>query len=159
MQKPILQNETSFEEDLRDEDETEIDVRKEKIAVLRREFDTDPVVVKNLQKVYRSRMRKFVAVNNLSFHVPKGECFGLLGVNGAGKTSTFNMLTGDAVPSGGKAILGGFDVVTHLNDSRKKLGFSPQFDALDPLLSVKEHIMLYARLRGKISNLEFFLRR
>ena len=159
MQKPISQNQVGFEENLRDEDEAEIDVRKEKIAVLRGEFDTDPVVVKNLQKVYSSRMRKFVAVNNLSFHVPKGECFGLLGVNGAGKTSTFNMLTGDAVPSGGKAILGGFDVVTHLKDSRKKLGFCPQFDALDPLLSVKEHIMLYARLRGKISNLELFLRR
>ena len=128
-------------------EEIESDVKEEKIAVLRGDFDSDPVVVKNLKKQYSSR-KKFVAVNNLSFHVPKGECFGLLGVNGAGKTSTFNMLTGDSVPSGGKAILGGFDVVTHLNDSRKKLGFCPQFDALDPLLTVKEHILLYARLRG-----------
>ena len=58
------------------------------------------------------------------------------------------LLIGDVLPSGGQAIVGGYDVVTHVNESRKKLGFCPQFDAINALLSVKEHIMLYARLRG-----------
>lgn len=50
-----------------------------------------------VSKVYKSRGKKKIAVNNVTFGVPKRECFGLLGVNGAGKTSTFKMLTGDTV--------------------------------------------------------------
>ncbi|XP_075241054.1 phospholipid-transporting ATPase ABCA1-like isoform X2 [Convolutriloba macropyga] len=128
----------------------EEDVKEEEHNVNNGLHDGDPVVVKRLRKVYRlgAARRPLVAVKNLSFHVPKGECFGLLGVNGAGKTSTFNMLTGDNVPTAGSAHLAGFDVQTQLNDSRKRLGFCPQFDALDALLSVREHLMLYARLRG-----------
>merc|ERR1711879_422180 len=58
------------------------------------------------------------------------------------------MLTGDILPTKGKAFVGKYNVVTHLNDSRKHLGYCPQFDALDVLLTVREHLILYARLRG-----------
>ena len=51
-----------------------------------------------------------LAVNYVSLIVPAGECFGLLGVNGAGKTTTFKMLTGDITPTGGTAILSGYDI-------------------------------------------------
>ena len=126
----------------------ETDVKSEQQKVLSGHYNREPVVVRQLRKEYKSGKGKFLAVKNLTFHVPKKSCFGLLGINGAGKTTTFTMLTGDVLPTGGQAIVGGYDVVTHVNQSRKKLGFCPQFDALMSFLSVKEHLMLYARLRG-----------
>ncbi len=126
----------------------ETDVRDEQQKVLRGDYNKEPVVVRNLKKEYKTGKGKFTAVKNLTFHVPKTSCFGLLGINGAGKTTTFTILTGDVLPTAGQALIGGFDVVTHVNESRKKLGFCPQFDALDPFLSVEEHVQLYARLRG-----------
>ena len=51
-----------------------------------------------------------LAVRSINVIIPNGECFGLLGVNGAGKTTTFKILTGDITPSGGTAILNGYDI-------------------------------------------------
>ena len=126
----------------------ESDVVGEEAAVLDGDHSTAPVVVKQLRKRFGKCKKTFVAVRNLTFHVNKGSCFGLLGVNGAGKTTTFQMLTGDILPTKGKAFVGGYNVVTHLNDTRKQLGYCPQFDALDNLLTVRENLKLYARLRG-----------
>lgn len=64
------------------------------------------------------------------FCVSQGECFGLLGINGAGKTSTFNMLTGALSVSAGNASVGGHSVVSHLSQVQQLLGYCPQFDAL-----------------------------
>ena len=136
------------DEDVYEIKQIESDVKTEQQKVLAGQFNKEPVIVRQLRKEYKSGKGKFLAVKNLTFHVPKNSCFGLLGINGAGKTTTFTMLTGDVLPSGGQAIVGGYDVVTHVNESRKKLGFCPQFDALDNFLTVKEHLMLYARLRG-----------
>lgn len=60
----------------------------------------------------------------------QGECFGLLGINGAGKTSTFNMLTGALSVTAGDAAVGGYSVVTNLDKVQQLLGYCPQFDAL-----------------------------
>ena len=83
------------------------------------------------------------------------------GVNGAGKTTTFKMLTGDTEVrktsevfphltqvTAGEAFVNGFSVINQLDDVRQNLGYCPQFDALDPLLTGREHLRLYARLRG-----------
>ena len=88
------------------------------------------------------------------------------GVNGAGKTTTFKMLTGDTevtttwwkvfigfsnVPSqvtAGEATVNGYSILSELDSVRQNLGYCPQFDALDPLLTGREHLRLYARLRG-----------
>ena len=67
---------------------------------------TDSLILKELTKVYGD----VLAVDRLSVGIPQGECFGLLGINGAGKTSTFKMLTGDIILSGGKAYLDGYDI-------------------------------------------------
>lgn len=64
------------------------------------------IVLKDLTKCYG----RFVAVNRISTSIGKGECFGLLGINGAGKTSTFQMLTGDTSISGGTAYILGHDL-------------------------------------------------
>ncbi|XP_073326744.1 phospholipid-transporting ATPase ABCA1-like [Pagrus major] len=80
--------------------------------------------------------------------IPPGECFGLLGVNGAGKTSTFKMLTGDSVVTGGEAYLAGKSVNTEIDEVHQNMGYCPQFDAINDLLTGREHLEFYAILRG-----------
>ncbi|KAB1273294.1 Retinal-specific ATP-binding cassette transporter [Camelus dromedarius] len=75
-------------------------------------------------------------------------CFGLLGVNGAGKTTTFKMLTGDTTVTSGDATVAGKSILTNISDVHRSMGYCPQFDAVDDLLTGREHLYLYARLRG-----------
>uniref|UniRef100_A0A3B4FC81 ATP-binding cassette sub-family A member 2 n=1 Tax=Pundamilia nyererei TaxID=303518 RepID=A0A3B4FC81_9CICH len=87
-------------------DDDDVDVACERQRVLRGDADNDMLKIKNLTKVYKSRkMGRILAVDRLCLGVRPGECFGLLGVNGAGKTSTFKMLTGDECTTGGEAFI------------------------------------------------------
>ena len=99
-----------------------------------------------------SDLRKFYgnfrAVNQISVGIPQGECFGLLGVNGAGKTTTFKMMTGDELISSGQAYLDGYSVNTEIKQVQQRLGYCPQFDALIEQMTVREHLYMFARLRG-----------
>ncbi|XP_074664845.1 phospholipid-transporting ATPase ABCA7 [Strix aluco] len=104
------------------------------------------LLLKDLTKVYRRR--KAPAVDRLCVAIPPGECFGLLGVNGAGKTSTFQMLTGDAEVTLGEAWLKGHSVLTDLQSVHQHMGYCPQFDAITDLLTGREHLEFYSRLRG-----------
>jgi ATP-binding cassette subfamily A (ABC1) protein 3 len=88
------------------------------------------------------------AVESVSFAADKGEVFGLLGVNGAGKTSTFKMLCGLYCPSGGEIYVLGQDAQKKMDLVRQHVGYCPQFDALWDLLSTEEHVLLYAKIRG-----------
>ena len=72
-----------------------------------------------LRQVYKGGK---VAVKSLSFGIPVGQCFGFLGINGAGKTSSLKVLGGEVVPSEGSATIAGFDVVTEQMKLRKLLG-------------------------------------
>uniref|UniRef100_A0A673ML47 Zgc:172302 n=1 Tax=Sinocyclocheilus rhinocerous TaxID=307959 RepID=A0A673ML47_9TELE len=76
------------------------------------------------------------------------QCFGLLGVNGAGKTSTFRMLTGDTCITYGEAFLSNHSVLTEMEKVHQLMGYCPQFDAISDLLTGREHLEFYARLRG-----------
>uniref|UniRef100_A0A8C1B8X4 ATP-binding cassette, sub-family A (ABC1), member 1A n=1 Tax=Cyprinus carpio carpio TaxID=630221 RepID=A0A8C1B8X4_CYPCA len=76
------------------------------------------------------------------------QCFGLLGVNGAGKTSTFKMLTGDCVVTSGEAYLAGKSVLKEIDEVHQNMGYCPQFDAINDLLTGREHLEFYAILRG-----------
>ncbi|XP_077979982.1 phospholipid-transporting ATPase ABCA3-like isoform X2 [Glandiceps talaboti] len=110
---------------------------------------TDTLIIKNLNKVYStSGSRGLVAVDDMSFGVALGECFGLLGNNGAGKTSTFQMLTGDAAITSGTAYVDGYDIKQNLKIVQQKLGYCPQFDALIDQMTGRETLWMYARLRG-----------
>ena len=71
---------------------------------------TESLVLYGLSKFYGG----FQAVNNLCLSIKQGECFGLLGVNGAGKTSTFKMLTGDETITAGSAIVKGYSVASQI---------------------------------------------
>ncbi|XP_053160051.1 phospholipid-transporting ATPase ABCA7 isoform X2 [Hemicordylus capensis] len=128
---------------LGEEDE---DVVKERKRIGSGKKRGDILVLQDLTKVYR--MSKKPAVDRLCVGIPPGECFGLLGVNGAGKTTTFKMLTGDAEVTSGKAFLKGYSVLDDLQAVHQNLGYCPQFDAINNLLTGREHLAFYCRLRG-----------
>uniref|UniRef100_T1KYU1 ABC transporter domain-containing protein n=1 Tax=Tetranychus urticae TaxID=32264 RepID=T1KYU1_TETUR len=108
----------------------------------------DILRVIEVTKVFKSMFGKRVAVNNVSFGVPRGECFGLLGVNGAGKTTLFKMLTGTLQPTSGKTLVNNKSIAATLASNSSTLGYCPQSDALDMVLTPRQHLMIYARLRG-----------
>jgi ATP-binding cassette subfamily A (ABC1) protein 3 len=151
-------------------------------------FNDDVLIVENLSKVFhlskgmcRGSNRK-VAVDRMYLGVGRGECFGLLGVNGAGrsfqlaymlfmkcvllragihptfsswcllrpigKTTTFRMLTGDETMTNGTAYLDGLNIRTDMPRVRQRIGYCPQFDGLIELMTGKELLTMYARLRG-----------
>ena len=90
------------------------------------------------------------AVDELTFGLEQGECFALLGVTGAGKTTTFKCLTGEEVPDTGKLFLGGHDVRSSKGqrNSRQLIGYCPQFDAIYEGITVREHLEIYAVIKG-----------
>jgi ABC-type Na+ transport system ATPase subunit NatA len=88
------------------------------------------------------------AVRDLTFGIPRGECFGFLGVNGAGKTSALRMLSADAVSTAGTATLQGLDIKEQQEEVRHIIGYCPQFDALLPNLTGRQTLTFYANLKG-----------
>ena len=89
-----------------------------------------------------------VAVRRLSLGMQRGECFGLLGVNGAGKTSTLKMLTGDVGLTNGKATVSSLDVGTQIDRIQAHLGYCPQFDPLLGRMTGRETLEMFASLKG-----------
>ncbi|CAM9440491.1 unnamed protein product, partial [Chrysoparadoxa australica] len=125
------------------------DVAAEALAVLGRDSKDDAVCLKDLTKVFPSAGGPSkVAVDGLSFAIPRGQCFGFLGINGAGKTTTLSMLSGVFHPTSGGAYVYGHNVVTDQEKIRPLVGYCPQFDALLDLLTVQEHLELYADIKG-----------
>jgi ABC-2 type transport system ATP-binding protein len=103
----------------------------------------DPVVVEELTKTYPGGVR---AVRGISFSVRPGEVFGLLGPNGAGKTTTIGVLTTLVRPSGGRALVGGHDVVADPLAARGSIGVVFQESVLDNEFSGLANLRLHARL-------------
>ena len=100
------------------------------------------VVIQNLVK----RFGSFVAVDNISLKVQKGEVFGFLGPNGAGKSTTIRMLCGLLRPSGGRAEVAGFDVARKPESVRQNIGYMSQKFSLYNDLKVIENLRLFAGL-------------
>src|SRR4051794_9187607 len=90
----------------------------------------------------------FTAVKGISFAVDEGEIFGLLGPNGAGKSTLIRMLTTLLPPSGGSALVNGFDVVKEADGVRHSIGVIPQALTSDLELSVEENLIIFAKLYG-----------
>uniref|UniRef100_A0A7N6F6P8 P-type phospholipid transporter n=1 Tax=Anabas testudineus TaxID=64144 RepID=A0A7N6F6P8_ANATE len=127
-------------------EEEDIDVARERERVYKGNAQNDLLRISDLTKVYPRK--KTPAVDRLCVGVPTAECFGLLGINGAGKTTTFKMLTGDIPASSGEAFLNGYSIRTEMTEVHQNMGYCPQFDAIDDLLTGREHLEFYARLRG-----------
>ena len=102
------------------------------------------IEVNNLTKKFGS----FTAVDSISFFIEKGEVFGFLGANGAGKTTAMKMLIGLLTPSFGKASVAGFDVYKHSEDIKKSIGYMSQKFSLYEDLTVRENIRFYAGIYG-----------
>ena len=105
---------------------------------------TNVIQVKNLTKKFGD----FIAVNAITFEVKKGEIFGFLGANGAGKTTAMKMLIGISKPTSGSAKVAGFDVFTNTEDIKKNIGYMSQKFALYDDLTVKENITFFGGIYG-----------
>lgn len=106
----------------------------------------ESVIVNNISKTYGKE--KKVAVNDISFSVNKGELFGLIGPDGAGKTSIFRILTTLLLPDGGTASVDGLDVVKDFKKIRSTIGYMPGKFSLYQDLSVEENLSFFATLFG-----------
>ncbi|KAG7198455.1 hypothetical protein KM043_005838 [Ampulex compressa] len=122
------------------------DVARERMRVEAGICDDTLRTVK-LRKEYRSVYGTNVAVQNLSFGVQAGTCFGLLGVNGAGKSTTFRMLTTEIIPTAGKILLKREDIGTGPL-CNGEVGYCPQTDALDGFLSPHQCLTIHGEVCG-----------
>ncbi|PTS96782.1 ATPase [Pedobacter sp. HMWF019] len=103
----------------------------------------EAVNVKNLVKIYG---KDKTAVDDISFSVNQGEIFGLIGPDGAGKTSIFRVLTTLLLPDGGSATVDGFDVVKDYKQIRSRVGYMPGKFSLYQDLSVEENLNFFATI-------------
>ncbi|MFN2253926.1 MAG: ATP-binding cassette domain-containing protein [Candidatus Promineifilaceae bacterium] len=103
------------------------------------------IVVEELEKKYPGDV---VAVDGISLHVDAGQIYGFLGPNGAGKSTTVKILTTLALPTAGKATVGGYDVVTQAGEVRRIAGVALQDIGLDPLMKSLELLTMQGRLFG-----------
>lgn len=124
----------------------------------------DALRVMSVVKAFDSATNR--VVDNVSFGVSQDTIFALLGPNGAGKTTTFNVIRaclshmyldvyslrmyagGDVIPDEGDVLINGVSMVHHPRSARLSLGVCPQFTAIDSQLTVREHLLIYGRLKG-----------
>jgi len=104
------------------------------------------VAVHNLVKKYKNGKEIIQAVQGVSFDVEKGTIFGIIGPDGAGKTSLFRMLTTLLLPEGGDATVGGSDIVKDYKAIRKKVGYMPGRFSLYQDLTVEENLNFFATI-------------
>lgn len=102
------------------------------------------IFIKNISKSYASNK----AVNNVSFDVQEGEIFGLIGPDGAGKTTLFRILTSLLLPDSGQATVDGLDVVRDYKALRRRIGYMPGRFSLYQDLSVEENLGFFANVFG-----------
>ncbi len=107
--------------------------------------EDEVIRTEELTKVYPGAI---LAVDRLDLSVKRGEIFGLLGPNGAGKTTTAGMLTTRVIPTGGRAFVGGVDVVAHPTAAKQVIGVVPQTNTLDRSLTVWENLYFHGRFFG-----------
>eukprot|EP00594_Rhizosolenia_setigera_P014554 CAMPEP_0178972746 /NCGR_PEP_ID=MMETSP0789-20121207/21232_1 /TAXON_ID=3005 /ORGANISM="Rhizosolenia setigera, Strain CCMP 1694" /LENGTH=1341 /DNA_ID=CAMNT_0020660323 /DNA_START=1119 /DNA_END=5142 /DNA_ORIENTATION=+ len=131
----------------RDVDE---DVAAEIERVTSGDTDSDLILMDNLSKKYPNGL---LAVDKLCLGIPAGECFGLLGINGAGKTTTMGILTAEFPPTYGDALLSGYSVTGNPEKIRSLIGYCPQFDSHFSNMTGREHVELYASIKGLPKNI------
>tara|TARA_Y100000590_G_scaffold339101_1_gene386524 strand:- start:3282 stop:3983 length:702 start_codon:yes stop_codon:yes gene_type:complete len=108
------------------------------------------ISVKNITKTFKS----FEALKNLTLEVAQGEIYGLLGSNGAGKSTTINILLGFLNPSSGEAFVNGINANSETDKARKNIGYIPENVNLYPYLTGIENLDYFCRLAGKNYNQE-----
>ncbi|XP_059003841.1 ATP-binding cassette sub-family A member 9 isoform X3 [Mustela lutreola] len=134
-----------------EDEDVQIERRRTTNARTIADFEKPVIIASCLRKEYTgkkkdcfTKRKKKVAIRNVSFCVKKGEVIGLLGHSGAGKSTTIKMITGDTNPTAGQVILKG----SSEGDSLGFLGYCPQENVLWPNLSVREHLEVFAAIKG-----------
>ncbi|HET7316145.1 MAG TPA: ABC transporter ATP-binding protein [Sphingomicrobium sp.] len=108
--------------------------------------DTEPAIrIESLSKTYEGGK---LALDDVSFDVPRGQIFGLLGPNGAGKSTLINILAGLVTKSSGKAVIWGFDIDEHPRNAKRSIGVVPQEIIFDPFFTPRETLEIQAGLYG-----------
>ena len=108
------------------------------------EMERNAVEIRNLTKKFGD----FTAVDNISFDVRKGEIFGFLGANGAGKTTAMRILCGLSLPTAGEGTVAGYDINTQQEKIKRHIGYMSQKFSLYPDLTVRENIRLFGGIYG-----------
>ncbi|MEO6637571.1 MAG: ABC transporter ATP-binding protein [Ginsengibacter sp.] len=111
-------------------------------------MNNDVIITNKLTKKFGD----FIAADSLSFEVGKGEIFGFLGANGAGKTTAMRMLIGLSKPSSGSATVAGFDVYKQTEKIKQNIGYMSQKFSLYEDLTVQENINLFGGIYGLRKN-------
>jgi len=112
-------------------------------------FNKEMIQVEGLTKIFNDKKRgEVVAVNHLKFNCQKGKIFGLLGPNGAGKTTTLRILATMMLPTKGKVIVNGCDVVKEASKVRKQIGFLSSETGLYDRFTPRETAIFFGRING-----------
>ena len=109
------------------------------------DMDEPAIRIESLSKTYAGGK---LALNDVSFDVPRGQIFGLLGPNGAGKSTLINILAGLVMKSSGKATIWGFDIDEHPRNAKRSIGVVPQEIIFDPFFTPRETLEIQAGLYG-----------
>ena len=107
----------------------------------------------SIQNIIKS-FKNLKAVNNLSLEIKEGEIYGLLGSNGAGKSTTLNILLGLLTPDSGTALINGVDATDNSYEARKQIGYIPENVSLYPYLTGVENLDYFCKLNNKNHSLE-----
>lgn len=118
------------------------------LEMKQQELDCRCIQIRNLHKVYSTKKGECHAVNSLHLTLYENQILALLGHNGAGKSTTISMIVGLLSPTSGDALVLGKNILTDMDEIRKNLGVCPQYDILFPELTVKEHLELFANIKG-----------
>ncbi|KAI3379590.1 hypothetical protein SNEBB_001199 [Seison nebaliae] len=134
-----INNTIILNDDLRQEEDQIIDLLRQPQPI------NSPLILNRLSKIYSNG---FQAVDNVSFIIHPNQCFGLLGINGAGKSSIFKMITNEIDVDSGDILLNGHNIKTNINLVKAKIGYCPQYDAILNKMTVRETLKLFGELRG-----------
>jgi ABC-2 type transport system ATP-binding protein len=112
-------------------------------------MDEPAIRIENLSKTYAGKgSDSKLALDDVSFDVPRGQIFGLLGPNGAGKSTLINILAGLVIKTGGKVTIWGFDIDEHPRNAKRSIGVVPQEIIFDPFFTPRETLEIQAGLYG-----------
>ena len=107
----------------------------------------------SIQNIIKS-FKNLKAVDNLSLEIKEGEIYGLLGSNGAGKSTTLNILLGFLTPDSGTALINGVDTTDNSDEARKQIGYIPENVSLYPYLTGVENLDYFCKLNDKSHSTE-----
>lgn len=130
------------------QEDTDVRDERDMVIAARNSRGDKSAVVMTVDGLAKKFNRNFVAVHGISFQVSAGECFGILGVNGAGKTTTFRMLTGDELPTAGGAYIYNYSLAKNRAKFLEQIGYCPQFDGINEVLTGQEMLQHFAAIRG-----------